>query len=101
MVTTPQKVALQDALKGAEMFKKTLVPLLGFVLNMSSYQCPSCGHSSSLPGTKTTQDILYAYPNGGGILGTLPFGSEVSETSDQGTPIVISSPQSYHVRIFI
>jgi len=100
MVTTPQKVALQDALKGAEMFKKTSVPLLGFVLNMSSFLCPSCGESSPLVSTTHAEEVLGAYPDGGGILGKLPFGTEVSETSDRGTPIVISNPTSVHVSHF-
>lgn len=97
MVTTPQKVALQDTMKGAEMFKKTSVPLLGFVLNMSSYQCPSCGYLSELPGTKTTEEFLSDYMNETVVFGRLPFLSEVSDMADQGRPVVISNPESFHV----
>ena len=43
-MTTPQDVALTDARKGTEMFRKVGVNVLGIVQNMSVYQCPQCGH---------------------------------------------------------
>lgn len=44
IVSTPQDIALLDARKGAEMFRKVEVPVLGLVQNMSVYVCPKCGH---------------------------------------------------------
>jgi ATP-binding protein involved in chromosome partitioning len=99
MVTTPQQVALQDALKGAEMFKKTNVPLLGFVLNMSSYICPSCGTRSEMSSGGKAQSTLSNYQNGSELLGDIPFEPEISSTSDEGTPIVMIKPQSQQVSL--
>jgi len=86
MVTTPQKVAVQDALKGAEMFRKTNVPLLGFVLNMSSFSCPKCGTLTKVPSKALSSLEKY----GVDILGDIPFEMEISASSDEGTPIVLS-----------
>lgn len=49
-MTTPQDIALMDARKGAEMFKKVHTPVLGIVQNMSVYRCPKCGHSEHIFG---------------------------------------------------
>ena len=49
-MTTPQDIALLDARKGTEMFRKVSVPVLGIVQNMSLYQCPSCGHTEHIFG---------------------------------------------------
>ena len=97
MVTTPQQVALQDAIKGAEMFKKTNVPLFGFVLNMSSYVCPSCGSRSELSSSSKAHSVLSNYEDGGNILGDIPFEPLISSTSDEGTPIVMIRPNSVQV----
>lgn len=50
IVTTPQDIALLDARKGAEMFRKVEVPVLGLVQNMSVYVCPNCGHQEHIFG---------------------------------------------------
>jgi len=50
IVTTPQDVALLDARKGAEMFNKVQVPVLGIVQNMSVFECPKCGHQQHIFG---------------------------------------------------
>ena len=50
IVTTPQDIALLDARKGTEMFRKVEVPVLGVVQNMSVYQCPNCGHTEYIFG---------------------------------------------------
>lgn len=50
IVTTPQDVALLDARKGTEMFRKVEVPVLGVVQNMSAYECPKCGHKEHIFG---------------------------------------------------
>ena len=48
IVTTPQDIALLDARKGIEMFRKVEVPLLGIIENMSMHVCSKCGHRSDL-----------------------------------------------------
>lgn len=50
IVSTPQDIALLDARKGAEMFKKVNIPVLGLIQNMSIYHCPNCGHQSHIFG---------------------------------------------------
>jgi ATP-binding protein involved in chromosome partitioning len=89
-VTTPQKVAVQDAIKGAEMFRKTDVPLLGCVLNMSSFICPSCGTKSQIGHSfQSLLDITRVE-----LLAEIPFQSSIAEAADAGTPIVMSKPDS-------
>ena len=97
IVTTPQKVAVQDAIKGAEMFRKTQVPLLGCVLNMSSFVCPSCGTQSSIG--QSYQTLLDTCEIE--LLAELPFHGDVALTADSGTPIVLSKPDSLHVSFCI
>lgn len=50
IVSTPQDLALRDAVRGVEMFKKTKVPILGMVQNMSTFTCTNCGHSHDIFG---------------------------------------------------
>ena len=49
-MSTPQDIALLDARKGAEMFRKVDTPVLGLVQNMSVYVCPNCGHQEHVFG---------------------------------------------------
>jgi len=56
-VTTPQDIALLDARKGTEMFRKVDVPVLGIVQNMSSYQCPNCGHTEHIFGNDGARSL--------------------------------------------
>lgn len=57
IVTTPQEIALIDARKGALMFTKVGIPILGLVNNMSSYACPNCGHHSHIFGEMGAQKL--------------------------------------------
>jgi ATP-binding protein involved in chromosome partitioning len=92
IVTTPQDVALYDALKSVSMFEKTKTPILGIVENMSYFICPNCGHRTELFPRKSVEDecakrkIRY--------LGSIPFSPELSLNSDIGKPIVVTEPQS-------
>ena len=56
-MTTPQEIALIDARKGALMFQKVGIPVLGLVNNMSSYACPECGHHSHIFGATGAQKL--------------------------------------------
>ena len=49
-MSTPQDIALLDARRGAEMFKKVNIPLLGMIQNMSVFVCPKCGHQEHIFG---------------------------------------------------
>lgn len=87
IVTSPQNVAVQDAIKGAEMFQKTHVPILGCILNMSSYVCSNCGSETKI---KSNVDRLVE-PHSVELLGNLPLDLDISNTSDEGRPIILDS----------
>ncbi|CAF96704.1 unnamed protein product, partial [Tetraodon nigroviridis] len=91
IVSTPQDIALLDARKGAEMFRKVNVPVLGLVQNMSVFQCPSCRHQTHIFGSDGARQL--ADTLGVQVL-DVPLHLNIRETSDRGTPIVISSPDS-------
>nr|XP_028576921.1 iron-sulfur protein NUBPL isoform X3 [Podarcis muralis] len=92
MVSTPQDIALLDARKGTEMFKKVNVPVLGLVQNMSLFQCPKCKHETHIFGTDGVRNL--ACDLGLDVLGDIPLHVHIRETSDAGKPIVVSQPQS-------
>ena len=99
IVSTPQDIALLDARKGLNMFRKVDVPVLGIVENMSTFVCPSCGHESHIfshGGAKREADKL-----GIEFLGEIPLDIEIRETSDDGRPIVVSNPDSPHAKAYV
>jgi ATP-binding protein involved in chromosome partitioning len=99
IVSTPQDIALIDAKKGLNMFRKVDVPVLGIVENMSYFACPNCGHEShifSRGGARREADKL-----GMEFLGELPLDMEIRETSDGGRPIVVSRPDSPHAGAYV
>jgi ATP-binding protein involved in chromosome partitioning len=98
IVSTPQDLALIDARKGLNMFKRVDVPVLGIVENMSYFLCPSCGERADIFGTggAETEAARLNLP----FLGAIPLHMEIRETSDAGTPIVASQPDSTHAKIY-
>ncbi|MDP9195408.1 MAG: iron-sulfur cluster carrier protein ApbC [Pseudomonadota bacterium] len=98
IVSTPQDIALLDARRGVAMFRKTGVPVLGLVENMSFFCCPNCGHSTpvfSHGGAKAE-----AEKQGIPFLGEIPLDPLIRETSDQGEPVTVSRPDSSQARIY-
>jgi len=92
IVSTPQDLALIDARKGLNMFRKVNVPVLGIVENMSTFICPHCGEASNIfghGGAKSEATRL-----GVPFLGEVPLTLEIRETSDAGRPVVASDPNS-------
>uniref|UniRef100_A0A673ZYP7 Iron-sulfur cluster transfer protein NUBPL n=1 Tax=Salmo trutta TaxID=8032 RepID=A0A673ZYP7_SALTR len=92
IVSTPQDIALLDARRGAEMFRKVNVPVLGIVQNMSVFQCPKCNHQTHIfgaDGARALADTL-----GVQVLGDIPLHLSIREMSDRGQPVVVSSPDS-------
>ncbi len=90
IVTTPQDVATGDALRGAKMFQRVNVPVLGIVENMSWFECPHCGKPTPIFGTgggKRLADEL-ELP----LLGEIPLYPRIHEGGDRGTPIVVAEP---------
>jgi ATP-binding protein involved in chromosome partitioning len=99
IVSTPQDIALIDARRGITMFRKTQVPVLGIVENMSMFVCPHCGHESPIfghGGARATAESL-----GETFLGEIPLNPSIRETSDSGTPIVAAAPHSPEARAFL
>uniref|UniRef100_A0A8D0FL76 Iron-sulfur cluster transfer protein NUBPL n=1 Tax=Strix occidentalis caurina TaxID=311401 RepID=A0A8D0FL76_STROC len=92
IISTPQDVALLDARKGAEMFRKVHVPVLGLVQNMSVFQCPKCKHETHIFGANGVRDL--AKTLGLDFLGDIPLHVNIREMCDSGQPVVISQPQS-------
>ncbi|XP_013882914.1 iron-sulfur cluster transfer protein NUBPL [Austrofundulus limnaeus] len=92
IVSTPQDIALLDARRGAEMFKKVNVPVLGLVQNMSVFQCPKCLHQTHIFGSDGARQL--ADTLGVELLGDIPLHLNIRETSDRGQPVVVSSPDS-------
>ena len=96
IVTTPQNVALLDAVKGIELFNKVNIPVLGVVENMSTHICSNCGHEEQIFGTGGGDKISEQYQIP--LLGRLPLDVKIRENADQGQPSVVAqdaAAQSY------
>lgn len=90
IVTTPQDIALLDAKKGVEMFRKVKIPVLGVVENMSLHTCSNCGHSEPVFGEGGGDRIAREYDTV--LLGQLPLALKVREQADSGAPSVVAEP---------
>ena len=92
IVTTPQEVAVGDALRGAKMFEKVNVPVLGVVENMSGFTDPDTGKRieffSSGGGQRLAEEL------GVPLLGQIPLQPEVAQLADQGQPLVVAAPKT-------
>ena len=99
IVSTPQDIALLDARKGLNMFRKVDVPVLGIIENMSLFVCPNCGHETHIFSHGGAR--LEAEKLGVEFLGEVPLDIEIRETSDGGRPIVVSRPDSEHAKTFV
>ena len=98
IVSTPQDLALIDARKGLNMFKKVDVPVLGIVENMSYFLCPKCGERSDIfshGGAEHEAEAL-----GLPFLGAVPLHMEIRSLSDAGQPVVASAPDSENAKVF-
>ncbi len=92
IVTTPQEMATGDSLRGAKMFERVGVRVLGVVENMSYYLCPHCGERTELflsgGGQKLADEL------GVPLLGQIPLQAGLPQLADAGKPIVVASPES-------
>jgi ATP-binding protein involved in chromosome partitioning len=98
IVSTPQDIALLDARKGLNMFRKVDIPVLGIIENMSYFTCPHCGERSDIfshGGARLEAERL-----GTEFLGEIPLDIAIRETSDSGRPIVVSQPESEHAKAY-
>ncbi|MFQ5972395.1 MAG: Mrp/NBP35 family ATP-binding protein [Alphaproteobacteria bacterium] len=92
IISTPQDIALLDARKGLNMFKRVDVPVLGIIENMSYFACPHCGERSEIFGHGGAREE--AARLGCDFLGEIPLDIDIRRTSDDGQPIVASRPDS-------
>src|ERR1051325_11361737 len=99
IVSTPQDIALIDARKGLQMFRKTEVPVLGLVENMSMFTCPDCGSSHAIFGHGGAREI--AEKLGAPFLGEIPLVPRIRETSDAGTPVSVSAADGPEAQAFL
>jgi ATP-binding protein involved in chromosome partitioning len=98
IVSTPQDLALIDARKGLNMFRKVDVPLLGIVENMSYFVAPDTGKRYDIfghGGARKEAERL-----GVTFLGEVPLEMVIRETSDAGTPVVVSAPEGAAAKVF-
>jgi ATP-binding protein involved in chromosome partitioning len=98
IVTTPQEIALLDARKGLQMFRKVGVPVLGIVENMGLHRCPACGHVSHVFDAGGGRLLAESY--GTVLLGELPLDGAIREQADSGRPTVVADPDSEVARAF-
>jgi ATP-binding protein involved in chromosome partitioning len=92
IVTTPQEMAVGDALRGAKMFEKVGVPVLGIIENMSYFTCPHCDERSEIflsgGGARLAEEV------GVPLLGQIPLQATMAGDADEGKPVVIAAPES-------
>jgi ATP-binding protein involved in chromosome partitioning len=98
IVSTPQDLALIDARKGLNMFRKVDVPVLGIIENMSFFVCPKCGERSDIFGHGGAK--LEAEKLGIPFLGGVPLDMQIRLTSDEGQPITATSPRGPYAQIY-
>lgn len=98
VVTTPQDIALLDAKKGIEMFRKVDIPVLGVVENMSVHVCSNCGHSEAIFGQGGGNELAEKYSTP--LLGQLPLKLAIREGMDSGKPPVVADPDGAEAAIY-
>ncbi|MCE2901188.1 MAG: P-loop NTPase [Gemmatimonas sp.] len=92
IVTTPQQVAVGDALRGVKMFERTAVPVLGIVENMSYFENPETGKPIALFGSGGGERLAQECDLP--LLGQVPIDPRIQEGGDTGRPIVAAEPES-------
>lgn len=100
IVSTPQDIALKDAVKGINMFKTIKVPILGMVQNMSLFTCPHCQKSTHIFGSNS--GVTHACEKYGiRFLGDIPLHASICDDADRGKPTVVSEPDSDRAKAFM
>jgi ATP-binding protein involved in chromosome partitioning len=99
IVSTPQDLALIDARKGLNMFRKVSVPVLGIVENMSYFLCTKCGERHEIFGHGGAREE--AQRLGIPFLGEVPLDTELRQRSDSGRPVVATDPRGPLAAIYI
>lgn len=99
IVTTPHSLAVKDAVKGINMFRKVSVPILGLVQNMSLFRCPHCNTDTAVFGSDegvravcTRHQIDF--------LGDIPLHPNIGADAQRGKPTVVAEPSSERAKVF-
>lgn len=98
IVSTPQDVALLDAIKALNMFKRVNVPVLGMVENMSTFCCPKCGEETAIFSHGGAAKA--AQKEGLDLLAEIPLTLGIRENTDAGKPVLLSMPDSAEAAAF-
>lgn len=98
IVTTPQDLALLDARRAYEMFRKVSVPVFGVIENMSIHVCSKCGHQERIFGEGGGEELAKKYQID--LLGALPLDSKIREQTDGGHPTVAADPDGAYAKIY-
>jgi len=98
IVTTPQDVAMNVAVKSIGMFNKLNIPLIGVIENMSYLSCPNCKEKINIFGKGGGKKISdqFNIP----FIGEIPLTSQIMQGSDEGKSIIISDPNSEYSTAF-
>lgn len=99
MVTTPQQVALDDAVRALDMFKKLHIPIAGIVENMSGFICPDSGKEFDIFGKGTTDELAKKYDTA--VLANIPIEPAIREGGDTGKPLTYTNPSSQSAKRFM
>ncbi|WP_066386624.1 Mrp/NBP35 family ATP-binding protein [Helicobacter himalayensis] len=99
VVTTPQKVSLDDSARSLDMFSKLNIPIAGIIENMSGFICPNCGEEYEIFGKSTTNELAKSYEST--LLAQIPLEPKVREGGDNGKPIVFFEPQSRSAKAYL
>lgn len=100
IVSTPQDIALKDAVKGINMFKTIKTPILGMVQNMSLFTCPHCHNSTHIFGSHS--GVTHACEKHGiDFLGDIPLHASICDDADRGKPTVVAEPESDRAKAFM
>lgn len=91
IVTTPQDIALLDAMKGLRMFEKVGVPIMGLIENMAIHVCSNCGHAEPIFGQGGAERMAEKFDVK--VLGSLPLDLRIRQDADQGRPTVVADPE--------
>lgn len=93
LVTTPQEISWQDVRKEIDFCRKVKLPILGIVINMSEFICPSCKQSSEIFPDDGSIDS-WASEQGIPILARIPLDPRIGKSCDSGLAFFKEFPDS-------
>jgi ATP-binding protein involved in chromosome partitioning len=98
VITTPQDIALLDAIKGVEMFRKVDIRVLGILENMAMHVCSQCGHQEAIFGQGGGDKMAADYDTE--VLAALPLSLRIREQADKGEPVMQAFPDSDEAALY-